>query len=593
MVVSRTFRAVLFFTFLVVGFSAYSAHACCIGIVPDPSPSPLIPVIIIPGLLESHNANRILYDKDGGTWKFTPSVAKFFNPLIQRLEAEGYEQGVTLFIAYNDWRVSSNDSARGYLKPVIDNAKAISGSEKVHLVAHSMGGLLARAYIQGDSYENDVDQLVMLGTPNAGSASAYGVWEGGKFPVNWNILQHQWVRRIESSLKKIRHQDLTRPESYRTFFPSIKELLPIDSYVIRGGNNLMPSDLKEQNTFLENLRTTSHLLAERGVIVTTIDGKDVATLSNVAISYNRTLDDLANSRWRDGRSDPDPSPEDSTDGDGTVLLASADDVGVKNIHLAGVKHEYLPAEGQGEVVQLLKGSTTADYVPAHIARAAIGVDIFSPVMPTIIGPNGEILSATENTFADAEFSWDPETPDHIKMLTILDPPAGTYRIILNGIDVGPFTMNISHAGDSAGITEEEFTGNATVGSANEYTFIVGEDGQSIDITTPNTPSAPSEPEGLPRAVSRGDEQDCCPGRDPEPTKPRGKVLGATTKKVITKYNVTLADLKPLNNTFFAVYHRLPSVTEWHYWANRYAMDKHDWKALQGAMYWHKARGRGH
>jgi hypothetical protein len=53
------------------------------------------------------------------------------------------------------------------LNEIIDEVKLETGKEKVVIVAHSMGGLVARKYLQifGDS---DVDRLIMIGTPNKG-----------------------------------------------------------------------------------------------------------------------------------------------------------------------------------------------------------------------------------------------------------------------------------------------------------------------------------------------------------------------------------------------------------------------------------------
>jgi pimeloyl-ACP methyl ester carboxylesterase len=40
------------------------------------------------------------------------------------------------------------------------------------IVTHSMGGLLARSYVEGDDYAGDVSDLILIGPPNAGSALA-------------------------------------------------------------------------------------------------------------------------------------------------------------------------------------------------------------------------------------------------------------------------------------------------------------------------------------------------------------------------------------------------------------------------------------
>jgi pimeloyl-ACP methyl ester carboxylesterase len=40
---------------------------------------------------------------------------------------------------------------------------------RLDLVGHSMGGLVARAYVEGNAYAGDVDHLILVGTPNNGS----------------------------------------------------------------------------------------------------------------------------------------------------------------------------------------------------------------------------------------------------------------------------------------------------------------------------------------------------------------------------------------------------------------------------------------
>lgn len=54
------------------------------------------------------------------------------------------------------------------LKETIERAKADSGASQVNLIAHSMGGLVARAYLESELYGGDVARVFMLGTPQAG-----------------------------------------------------------------------------------------------------------------------------------------------------------------------------------------------------------------------------------------------------------------------------------------------------------------------------------------------------------------------------------------------------------------------------------------
>lgn len=46
-------------------------------------------------------------------------------------------------------------------------------SNGIKIVAHSMGGLVTRQYIQSNTYKNNISKLLMLGTPNNGSFSVY------------------------------------------------------------------------------------------------------------------------------------------------------------------------------------------------------------------------------------------------------------------------------------------------------------------------------------------------------------------------------------------------------------------------------------
>jgi len=62
------------------------------------------------------------------------------------------------------------------LAEAIRQIRQLTGAAKVRLVAHSAGGLVARAYLQnalpGVSYRGDVDRLVTIATPHLGSAAA-------------------------------------------------------------------------------------------------------------------------------------------------------------------------------------------------------------------------------------------------------------------------------------------------------------------------------------------------------------------------------------------------------------------------------------
>jgi pimeloyl-ACP methyl ester carboxylesterase len=97
-----------------------------------------------------------------GPWK-----AEKYEPLLERLEALGYREGQTLFVFPYDWRRSNFDSA-DELRRFVDGTSALAQSE-FDIVAHSMGGIVARIYLDRHSGADRVHSLVTLGTPHRGS----------------------------------------------------------------------------------------------------------------------------------------------------------------------------------------------------------------------------------------------------------------------------------------------------------------------------------------------------------------------------------------------------------------------------------------
>jgi len=83
------------------------------------------------------------------------------------LEREGYQ--VACFDYPSDQPIA--DSAALFRRHMTDLRRAFPQS-RVDIVAHSMGGLVARAYVEGPGYAGGVERLIMIGPPNAGSGWA-------------------------------------------------------------------------------------------------------------------------------------------------------------------------------------------------------------------------------------------------------------------------------------------------------------------------------------------------------------------------------------------------------------------------------------
>ena len=60
----------------------------------------------------------------------------------------------------------------------------------IYIVAHSMGGLVARCYIEGPDYAGGVKKFIMIGTPNHGST-----WAPLRMALS--IQEHYYLRALE------------------------------------------------------------------------------------------------------------------------------------------------------------------------------------------------------------------------------------------------------------------------------------------------------------------------------------------------------------------------------------------------------------
>ncbi len=81
-----------------------------------------------------------------------------------------------------DWRQDNARSA-ARLASVVDEALRDTGARKVIIVAHSMGGLVARYYARVLGGEAKIHQLILLASPNLGVPAAYAQLRRGLYGI--------------------------------------------------------------------------------------------------------------------------------------------------------------------------------------------------------------------------------------------------------------------------------------------------------------------------------------------------------------------------------------------------------------------------
>jgi triacylglycerol lipase len=100
-------------------------------------------------------------------------------PLWARFVAAGWPDSAVVALSFHDPVGSNRDNARVVARAVTELRIATS-SDRVDVVAHSMGGLAVRHYLlQAGGVE--VRRVVFLATPHRGTYSAFVAWgEGGR-----------------------------------------------------------------------------------------------------------------------------------------------------------------------------------------------------------------------------------------------------------------------------------------------------------------------------------------------------------------------------------------------------------------------------
>lgn len=408
--------------------------------------------------------------------------------LIYALTAAGYEIDCTLFPVPYDWRMTPDVVAQRYLHDRIGRAKGRSGVAMVDVIAHSMGGLVARAYNQ--SYPGDIDHLALVGTPNHGSAKAYFLWEGGdpKLADDGDLL-HFYQAAIEKHYLLLSNGAPLPPlEQYASkmlafvhqIIPSAQSLLPTsDVNVLSPGRGLGCNT----NGWLDALNA-SPSSGLSGVKTYLFGGTNQSTFSLL----NVTTGSCGRPSYPDGipflRSDGLADATRSNIGDGTVLASSLTLPSVLGSTFYTATHQELVLAAEADIMSFLGVSLAASsrapvvksasgrslsvstsggasFILHDPAGAGSGVD---PVIGAIVTGNADVVVTSDGVR---------------ESVAIPNALGGEYRVTLRSPLTGDVETAIEYgdasAVDRASVTR--FIGAAAV----ELSFTLRDSGTSVQI----------------------------------------------------------------------------------------------------------------
>lgn len=439
------------------------------------------PVIIVPGIMGSW--------KKHGFWVFDPILHTYDN-LVEALIGAGYVKNETLFLFPYDWR-QNNVLTAGLLKEKIDEIKAETNSSKVDIVAHSMGGLISRSYIQSSEYNSDVDQLIFLNTPHKGSPKSYLHYEGAYFLGDFFNLN-----KLTFQLEATEHGYLSLVKYIREQVPSVEQLLPDYSYLEgKSGSDwvLRPYPVSyPRNTFLENLNIEPAVeaLNQRVKVTNIISQKSIAssTLGAIRVAPDSNIYD---NKWPDG--EPVCLGEDNLDclinetGDGTVPFKSLDfDFGGTTIEMLGPDHQGIVTEAQKQVIEVLINKIPEEYYkgPWSAIKRMLFIRVYSPVDFVVTSPSGQsigkdFLSNSEIDEIPGAFysGFDSET----EFVSIPNPEEGKYEIKLQGTGNGQYKLGVDILDEESLLGQEENLINGSISAGEEQSFSFDYSSSSSEI----------------------------------------------------------------------------------------------------------------
>lgn len=454
------------------------------GTPPPPEPDTPEPVIIIPGILGSEKNND-------GKWVIDP-ILHTYDDLIATLDANHYTPEVDLFTFPYNWRKSNVETAL-LLKEKIDAVKAICECEKVDLVAHSMGGLVARQYIQSDAYENDVDQLIFLGTPHLGAPKAYLMWEGGEVGPFGLRIDYLASSLLEAILSFEAHEygydnlfDYVRNEP----ITSVQQLLPTYNYMYDGDILRVYPQNYPANGFLEDLNAHITSLLNSGIEIHNIVGALPSQTSTIfGIDAENNPEHLP--KWEHGYPKLFDAPLGSHglilgEGDGTVPIASASFVN-ENRAIKSLNHQDLVTGSGADVFHILTGKAAAIPIESvGLVERIMQFKILSPADLLVIAPDGKKVGKENGTSVnEIPLAFYTGFNTETEYITILNPLDGEYRIFTEGTDTGAYTVETNFISDAT-TTESSFMGKTVSGLVTEFSLPFDTENPILEIEPVDT-----------------------------------------------------------------------------------------------------------
>jgi len=386
------------------------------------------------------------------------SDVNFYGPLETSLINHGYVLGKSLFVFPYDWRLD-NSVHLSKLDSLVNQARIANDSQQVVLVAHSMGGLIATAYVNS-SPENaaKVNSIITMGTPFFGSPKVY-----------YGLTEGYALDNFFANVKDFKNMMQNWPGAYQLlpkvpFIETHNGGLPLSTTFdvtynsAYGFDTLSPNPdmLTSMAAFNALIGTPTAPIFPSGVKLYTIIGYGTQTLSNYTISAP-TQKELANDQYVTLNGAKSVLIPVFGDGDGTVPLWGAINKAATiqyyvspNSGGGAASHGKLPSNTrvQNIVWSIVSESPTKQYQSISSAKLAIDdktdFTIHSNANLQIIDQNGNMLgwNGGNGSISEDITGGTFIVQDGVQYASIQGTPA-PYEVLINGTGTGTFQLTIN------------------------------------------------------------------------------------------------------------------------------------------------------
>ncbi len=418
-----------------------------------PAPPPKIPVIFIPGIggselklaqkgevvwvnnneavkLGSDDYFDILKLKPDGktpeaplslTGNLTPQgygdIESFFTSL-------GYVKDTNFFIFPYDWRFDVA-TTKDALDVLIEKAKQKSGQTQVNIIAHSMGGLVARNYIADSAKAGKVNSLIEMGVPHLGAPWAikalfYGAPLGPSYLFDLIALNPDEVKDVIQNLTS--HFQLLPNKNYFNFYENSSATKPFpffDERDVDQDHTTGALNYAQTKSLLTNLKFNINLFTLAEDFHTGLNNQtNGVKLYFIVGSGQPTLGQIREGWWINWPIELIPKYDEVyVNGDGTVPMFSASLINDTQNLSGGAKIYYVEQDHSdlvnksGAGMQAVKAILNTETIPDTVKSEKIALegkqislnqnmslDIYDGNIHTGLNSNGEVESNIPGVF---------------------------------------------------------------------------------------------------------------------------------------------------------------------------------------------------